>query len=988
MAGKTPIGDSAESLENYLGREPTPAELNAFLTRPKDAPPLPSVNPRNEGVSIPGYFRGEDLSGAPTPAENIVIDAQGNATYEQKWYSSRRTGGTAALGDPKFKVATVTDSVLVTPIVKGEVGETTKTTNGKTVPKRIIRREKELTSAIEENPLDQYNSPSYHFRLFMMPEDASRAGATLGYDQLEQIVIAETASSSIGIDEVNIETVGGITKEAGTGTATKISFVLKQPFGVSVLDYIESSARRLGISNWVKAPFYLELSFRARDPDNGKSIKDGPFSEVLWVWPILFTNTSIAVTTGGSIYNVNAVHVGDRAYTNEIADLDQVEAIPARTVGQFFEELSIRLNKRKNDLQEDEAGSNFDEHMDEYEFYIYDEIAKEDIILEGSDSNPSRTGPFDVDDNLKTITFHLNTSIDKIVDSIMTMTKFFQVAATGEKTPDTNAEPNDNKEEVQFTKLWRVLADSRMKGYDATRNDYSHVYRYLIIPTESPTTRNPAKEQTDTEPKTIVSVLRRGGVLKKAYNYIFTGLNDQVLDFDINFNFNWYAALPLNEGLHASGDSIGLPQSSPAINPAENPEAVKENFVNAATVQWTIPKAREELSTSTNLTGFTSAADLANRFGGPRPDGPRYGATDAEIAEFARSQPRDDGGIIQGGYLRGLPSEPYTSDSQDPFTGRPTKEVTSLIAKGGRTTRPQRPSSGIVPGFPRLAEDLFEAEEEGRIPKIPVSYRKQTHGKENLINAEGEQSRGKVLLSALFEQARSPAAADLLSIELKVKGDPYWLEPAPVGKKKRPLSLLEQELQRRGLSLNETNGTVIVSDEGAPESSEDNTVMSSASTTTDQTFFAFRMFTPQTSDQSTGITKVPTTNNILNGLYAVVHTKHEFTSGLFTQTLKSVRLLDLDMTAELIEDLYKGGSIRDVEETVMAQAAAEAVDGREIEGSKTNTDAGATISVSPDPIKEQRSSIISDGWDTSKIAGRDGIRRNTDPGGPFFEGGG
>jgi hypothetical protein len=942
MAGRTPIGDEAEQLANYLGREPTTAELNSFLNRPKDAPPLPAVNPRRQMVSVTGYFKGEDLSGNPGLAENIVVDAQGNHTYQQSRISSRLTGGTAAIGDKNFTSATAPiDTVLFTPIVKGEVAEEGTSNEGRTVPKRIIRREKELTSAIEENILDAYDSPSYHFRLFMMPEDANRAGATLGYDKIEQIVIAETASSSIGIDEVSIETVGSITKEAGTGTATKISFVLKQPFGVSVLDYIESSARRLGIRNWMKAPFYLELSFRARDPNSLEPILDGPLSQQLWVWPIMFTKTSIAVNTGGSVYNIEAVHTGDQAYTNEIADLDQVEAIPVKTVGQFFAELEKRLNKRKNDLAEDESSSNFSEHMDEYQFYVFDEIAKESIILDGQDSAPGRSGPFDVNDDLKTITFHLNTSIDRIVDSIMSMTNYFQVAATGEKTPDSSPEPNDDKEAVQFTKLWRVIADSRIKGYDATRNDYSHVYRYLIIPTDVPTTRNPAKEKTESEPKTIISVLRRGGVLKKAYNYLFTGLNDQVLDFDINFNFNWYAALPLNEGLHGSGDSVGLPQSSAVTNPSDDPEEVKKQFIDLSNVTWTSvsPVAQDTARNQTNAGVRVPTAN--NRRRGNVGGGPT-----------SRPAPTVPSAPTNLGYIR--------NDAPSIFTGRPEGEVSSLTAATEaakeKTKQPfQRPSSGLVPGFPRLAEDLFEAEEAGIIPKIPVSYRRETHGKENAINAVGEQTRGKVLLSALFEQARSPAAADLLSIELKVKGDPYWLEPAPVGKRKRPTSLLEQELRRRGLALNEKDGTVIESDEGSPESSEDNAVISSASTTTDQTFFAFRMFTPQTFDEPTGITRVPTTNNILNGLYAVAHTRHEFTGGMFTQTLKSIRLLDLDMTAELIEDLYKGGSIRDVEETVTEQAAAAVVQPRQEENNKENTDQGVTVSATSQPPKSEES---------------------------------
>ena len=891
-------------------------------------------------------------------SENTPLgDLDGAATPATDRYSNSDAGRAARAADFQASARTIREGgsnlrLFSKPIIREGQDSATLGTDKKSVPvpSRRLIKEQSLSSEIEENILDAYDSPIYHFRLFMMPTEASKAGAIGAYDQFEQIVLAQTGASTIGIDEVSIETVGAITKEAGTGTATKFSFVLKQPFGVSLLDIIESSAGRLGIENWSKSPFYLELSFRARDRDTGAPVKDGPLSQQVWVWPILFTKTGISVTTSGSVYNIEAVHTGDRAYTNEVSDLDQVESIPAGTVGAFFEELAARLNRHKNDVEEDGTSRKDATAQDEYQFYIDEKISKESILLDNSDSKPGRTGVFDIDDDKKTLSFHLNTSIDRIVDSIMAMTPFFQKAATGEKEPDKSEEPADDKTQVQFTKLWRVLTDSRIKGYDAERNDYSHVYRYLIIPYDSPTTRNPAKEQTEVGPKEIISVMRERGTLKKSYNYIFTGMNDQVLDFDINFNFNWYAALPFNSGLHASGDSIGLPQSSAITDPSENPEQVKQT-INASTIKWkAIP--REDIATSNPLgIGFSSSSELADRFGGPRPEeGPPFGSTDAQFSEFARTLPRDDGGIIQTGGLNNLQRISPTADNINQLTGRPAQEITSLTSKVKKTPTgvTPRPPSGVLPGFPRLAEDLFEDEQAGRIPKIPVSYRKQSHGKENIVNAEGEQNRGKILLSALFEQARSPAAADLLSIELKVKGDPYWLEPGPVGKRKKPLSTLERELQRRGMSLSPVDGTVISVPEGGPEVTDEGEVISSVSTTTDQTFFVFRMFTPQTFDNDTGLMNVPSTNNILNGLYAVSHTKHDFSGGLFTQTLKSIRMLDLDVTAELIESLNQGESLNRTTESRTAGATATSTEqppAREEDGSTANTDNPSPLSI-------------------------------------------
>lgn len=953
MSNKTPIGDSAETLENYLGRPPTQAELNLFLSRPPDAPPL-TENPRFSGVSISGYFRGEDISGKPPAAENIVVDEQGNPTYQKRILSSTRTGGTAAVGDPRFTSATNPESVLVTEVSGVPATSVPSGATQVAVPARKRVKEMDLVNEIEENMLDSSDSYTYHFRLFMMPEDANKAGAVQGYDKQEQIVIAQSGATGIGIDEVTIETVGGITKDAGTGTATKFSFVLKQPFGVSVLDFIEQSARQLDIRNWMKAPFYLELSFRARNNDTQTPIP-GPLNDLVWVWPIILTKTSIAVNTGGSVYNIEAVIAGDMSYTNEIADLDQTESITARTVGEFFEELANRLNRRKNDQGEDTVNAKY---LDEYKFYIHEDIAKEEIILDGQDSKPNRSGVFDVNEDGKTLTFHLNTSVDRIVDSIMSMTKFFQQSVTGSNEPDTSDAPSEDEEKVQFTKLWRVLSDSQIRGYDAYRRDYSHLFRYLVIPYEMPTIRNLAKEESSTNPKTIIEIFKRKGTLKKAYNYIFTGLNDQVLDFDVNFNFNWYAALPLNFGLVNSGDAVGLPGTSAVEETNQNPEDVKQRLTSG--IRNNAREAEINPDPATGLFNVPNAEQMTNIINtrrGTAPPPVPFNATPEEIGEFSRSQrPYEDSTYPKTSGLSGLTTNPVTADDINRLTGR-SNQVSSLelrneaekIRRREEANQPRR-DSGIPSGTFIFAEDIAESQEKGSLPKIPVSYRKQTHGKENYVNAEGEQNRSKILLSALFEQARSPAAADLLSIELKIKGDPYWLEPAPVGKKKRPISTLERELERRGVSLSSTDGAVQQFSEGTPTNTSDSTVISSASTTTDQTFFVFRLHTPQDFDAETGIISVPSVNNILNGLYATLHTKHEFSNGQFTQTLQSIRMLDLDLTAELVEDLYKGLGISRSEESVLPAAGPVAgSDTPPARGLDKNVDQNAFIKNTPKP---------------------------------------
>ncbi len=46
-------------------------------------------------------------------------------------------------------------------------------------------------------------------------------------------------------------------------------------------------------------------------------------------------------------------------------------------------------------------------------------------------------------------------------------------------------------------------------------------------------------------------------MIKKQYNYVFTGQNDQVYDFDLSFDFLWYAPIPRQVGKHSTASMDG-----------------------------------------------------------------------------------------------------------------------------------------------------------------------------------------------------------------------------------------------------------------------------------------------------------------------------------------------------------------------------------------------------------------------------------------------
>ena len=112
-----------------------------------------------------------------------------------------------------------------------------------------------LDLGIQPNQLDQFDQPTYHFRLYMMGDEASRTRRFGPSSRKERIVIAESGVTSTEIDNVEITTVAGLSKGQGVGISTNFSFTLTQPFGATLLDEIVHAANVLGIENYAKCPF-------------------------------------------------------------------------------------------------------------------------------------------------------------------------------------------------------------------------------------------------------------------------------------------------------------------------------------------------------------------------------------------------------------------------------------------------------------------------------------------------------------------------------------------------------------------------------------------------------------------------------------------------------------------------------------------------------------------------------------------------------------
>ena len=199
------------------------------------------------------------------------------------------------------------------------------------------------------------------------------------------------------------------------------------------------------------------------------------------------------------------------------------------------------------------------------------------------------------------------TNIIEVIDQVMAKSQYIksQIKTIGKILNDEQAATNYNngnnraKDTKQPEKLkwYRVVPTVALNDFDAARNDYSKTILYSILPYTAVNSYHP------NFPKTTAASVKSKVV--REYNYVYTGLNQDILRLDIDFDSTYHTQLttyrnqvarlgtnrlsdpnearyPANQfGFQANSQQFNLPNSiyyvgsnkeSTGMNTATNPE--------------------------------------------------------------------------------------------------------------------------------------------------------------------------------------------------------------------------------------------------------------------------------------------------------------------------------------------------------------------------------------------------------------------------------
>lgn len=478
---------------------------------------------------------------------------------------------------------------------------------------------------IPTNPLDNFNNVTYNIKLYMIPptEDntettgdgsgdkeprddvggqvTNRGGFLNGAyvaSPGKTIVLAQTGVTGTLIDNVEIMSVPS--GKGGKITQT-ISCVIKQPGAANFFDMIVLGRRRLGIpplsgKGVDAAPFFFEINFQGyeddvNDHDNGGAIKHvaGPFR-----YKALLKNARFALDSTGTTYDLDFAIADDLAFTDTNFKTPTTFTTKGADIDTHIEDFKGQWNKYNESISSEDQSQ-----IDTIEFKLDNltgegqTIIKDPILDRGFDStadvNPeqiNKSGGDRADGTVNktdqpTRDFS-NPQPEEIKIEVPAGTDIstyigMLLARNVDFTNGITRTMFDEKGDFKYDSTKTFVHDYKINGYvrqveyDESRQGYAKQVVFTPGVFETPSGKQFAlKEELETTEEEIQRRVQSMDI-KRAYEYIFTGRNDQILNVDLKYDLGINFLIP-PEGGTRFGNAVLNNISNFSIDPAESGE--------------------------------------------------------------------------------------------------------------------------------------------------------------------------------------------------------------------------------------------------------------------------------------------------------------------------------------------------------------------------------------------------------------------------------
>jgi hypothetical protein len=732
-----------------------------------------------------------------------------------------------------------------------------------------------LNFRFQPNILDSYDVATYHWKLFITDPESSANGTIFNTDN--QTIIAESGISDLTIDKVEIIGITTPTIESGTGISTNVKFEITEPSGAGLMDKLFYQSVSLGIGNWTVMPIYLQLEFKTREPGTSEANLGsmGNLEGLKWFWTTKFTSTKAHVSEVGTRYEITAIIYNEYAQSNSNFVIKQNTVLQdIENFGDAMKQLEDRLNAAQLATLVSNASI-----PDSYKIVVDPELAKYKITPIDKNTNSRRSDNFLTFDN-KDATFSADTALDKVIDTLLSQSPDFQKKMLNAPRPGADGLPMP-QEPNQMKYIWRIFTETRPLKFDPRRQDISKEFTIFIVEYNIGIL-DANVFQTSAPPLTLADERKRlltyvkNKILKKKYDYLFTGLNDQILNFDLTIN-NAYTAT------QARFNGIYLNSAMSAKGVVNQDHAVEDANVSA------------KLNTAISMQNSAKTSNTVEA---------RKSFEEAQVAIKTSSLPTE----VQSRYLTLLEkSKPesrlnYLKEVQDRGGIDNNGELNSVRTRATNLAKPitEKVSlkqynfiSDVDPNSTASQDAYADFVKDSRGKLRPIARMESMEDRQIGQGVESNSNSGIQKLSNMFSTAlHSGLDGSFQNIRLTIKGDPFWLFPQPVGHEGTQIFNSQKEQSE---AINWLKNAHFKATDSVNIIGTDN-------------FFIVRFRTPRLFN----IDENPDTNTpnsdveTFSGVYKVTRVTSKFEGGKFTQELEA--LLDPEIRVLNVVDQLEAAS--------------------------------------------------------------------------------
>jgi len=322
---------------------------------------------------------------------------------------------------------------------------------------------------------------------------------------------------------------------------TKIEMVLHEPYGVTLFEKLKAAAFNNKFMDHIDAPYLLTLEFRGYD--NLGNPKTVVTKRVL---PIKIVNAEMDINAGGTIYTMSAVPWTEFAMTDRFLYIRGSGSTNWKTpfntkTGETLVEAMNRLADTLNKMQDVEIERKMRELKDTYAINIVN------VPVKNTGSGNWNLGSLG---SKFQISVRPNESIAKVITDCVQQAdgfrnigeivkKYWQEVGEEQESKYNQTEaqadsPSSGKE--PYVPWFKVVTnvETDTARFDSILGMHPKKITYTIIPYA-------VHVMNFTLPGLSASPLW-GKTVKKRYNYIYTGANNDILDLKINYKFGYFQA--------------------------------------------------------------------------------------------------------------------------------------------------------------------------------------------------------------------------------------------------------------------------------------------------------------------------------------------------------------------------------------------------------------------------------------------------------------